>query len=282
MKATRNTAVKTLAGVALCAVFATSAAAEGLTSESVAKKLELLHQKEVLLNRIVKSVCFIDAGIEVERNKEAVYQARDEFERSLAEIKAEIAALDQSLSAVRSLSKNFEKKNEQWFKFRVYLDREMKDHSPESSVLGQIALLETGIEKAVERTFKFLEKEAARRGDITLGDMIQENQSFERVIVAEKMVKEACMVAMKQGGAEERAVLAEAIMHFENELTVEEGSALTPPKVKAMVPRWRDMLPRVRLLSEGSEPDENLLQDLDALKHEWFEVSGVILLPRST
>ncbi|MEM7499638.1 MAG: hypothetical protein AAF371_16820 [Pseudomonadota bacterium] len=275
----KNGLTKAVAGGAVCVVLATTASSVALTQENIANKLAMIHLKEVLLNRIVKSVCFIDAGVEADRNRQVVYEARDEFERSLADIKREVANLDQSLPAVRSLNRQLDKKTDQWFRMRVYLDRELKEHSPSESVLGQIVLMENGIEKVIGRSFKVLKKEAASEGKITLGDMIQEERTFERVMLAEKMVKEACLVAMEEGGAMERAYLSEVVMHFENNLTIEETSPLSPKLVKEMVPQWRAVLPRVRSLAEGQGADDTLLRDLDALKHEWFEVSGVDLIP---
>ncbi|MEL7138604.1 MAG: hypothetical protein AAFP67_06115 [Pseudomonadota bacterium] len=261
-----------------CVMLVATVSSAALTDEQVAKKLASIHLKEVLLNRMVTNICMIDAKIEVERNRESVYKARDEFEKSITLIKKDVAALDQDNSAVKSLTRQLEKGQERWFRMRVFMDREMKEHEPSESVLGEIALMETGIEKVIDRSYKLLKREASRGGKLTLGEAIQETRQFERVMLAEKMVKEACLVAMKEGGQMERALLHEATMHFEKELELDETSPLAPVAVKALVKDWRAIIPRVRALASGEDADETLLVELEELKRNWFEASGVSLL----
>ncbi|MEL6766315.1 MAG: hypothetical protein AAFP17_03980 [Pseudomonadota bacterium] len=267
-----------LAGVLLI----TAASSSALTEEQLARKLASIHLKEVLLNRMVTSICMIDANVEADRNREMVYEARDHFEESLNVIRKDVAALDQSLSSVRALTRQLDKGHERWFRMRVFMDREMKAHDPSESVLGQIALMETGLEQVVDRSYKLLKRKATKEGKLSLGEAIQETRQFERVMLAEKMVKEACLVALGEGGQMERALLHEAVMHFDKELTLDESSPLAPKEVKAMVPLWREVMPRVKALADGEAVDETLLGELEALKRDWFKASDVSLIPKTS
>ncbi|MEM9762723.1 MAG: hypothetical protein AAF968_09460 [Pseudomonadota bacterium] len=273
---------KMLAASAAGVLLISAASSAALTEEQVARKLASIHLKEVLLNRMVTSICMIDAKIEVDRNREMVYQARDHFEESLQIIRNDVAALDQSLSSVRALTRQLDKGHERWFRMRVFMDREMKEHAPSESVLGEIALMEVGLEQVVDRSYKLLKRKATKDGKLTLGEAIQETRQFERVMLAEKMVKEACLVALGEGGQMERALLHEAIMHFDKELTLDETSPLASKEIKAMVPLWREVMPRVKALADGQGADEKLLTDLEALKRDWFDAADVSLIPKTT
>ncbi|MEM6679880.1 MAG: hypothetical protein AAF675_18610 [Pseudomonadota bacterium] len=280
MKTTQYRAVGLAAALYLGA-FGGMAQAVGLQEENVAAKLAKIHFQVEQLNRMVKGVCFVDAGVNVERNRATVYAARDAFEETLPEIRAEVAKLDPKNPAKRPLERSLKKKTDQWFRFRIFLDREMKAGSPDAGALGQIAMMEIGLEKSIERAFKVIRRQAIKENNVSMAELIEESTIFDRVVLAEKMVKEACLVSLKEGGSHERALLGEAIMHFEKVLEVEEKSLLASPPVKALIPEWRSILPRVQVLTTGTDADERLLEDLDALKQEWFDVSGIKALLKS-
>lgn len=269
-KMQRGLVMTTLGAVALVSATAVGA----ISAEQTARKLALVHDQEVALERIVSGVCLMDAGHDVEANRARVVAARDTFEATLPLIKAEIAGLDPKLPAARTLQRQIDKKVEHWFRFRVFLDREMKAHASADSVLGELALMEEGLARTIERVYKVLKKNAAKHGEITMAEQIAEAAAFEHLFRAERMVKEACLVTLGEGGAEERAKLGEAVDHFALELDAEEQAITTPPAARAMIDDWRALLPEVRAMARGEAPAADLLSRLDALNRAWAETAA--------
>lgn len=238
------------------------------------RKLVILHWQEVLLERIVKGVCYVDAGVEVERNKQIVFASRDVFERTLPDIVDEVKNLDPKSPLAKSLKRSIDKKQKHWFRFRVFFEKELKDHAPEDSVLGQVALMEQGLVKTVERVYKAVRREAIKKGDVTLADTLQEQSGFSRVFMAETMIKEACMVSLGEGGSMEREKLREAVFTFEKVLNADEKSIVAPKDVKALIPQWRELIPALYAMADGKPAAPGILEKLDELEHKWATASG--------
>lgn len=238
------------------------------------RKLMILHWQEVMLERIVKGVCFVQAGVEADRNRAIVYEARDRFQATLPDIEAEVRRLDPKNPTAKRLTRSLEKKRKQWFRFRVLVDRAMADGGLEQGMLAQIALMETGIVKYVDQIYKAVRRDLMKKGDVNLQDVVAESTSFERVYLADQMVREACMVAVGEGGQTERLKLLEAVETFEKQLASDEAAPAVPAEVKAMVPTWRAIMPEIRGLSEGNGAGGDLLKRLESIKHNWSEAAG--------
>lgn len=239
-----------------------------------ARKLAVLHYQEILLERMVSGVCFVDAGIEAERHRADVYDARDRFEKTLPDIVAEVNNLDPQNPTARRLQREIERKRELWYRFRIFVERELKAETPRPDVLAQMALLEDGLAGTVEKIYRVVRRDLTKKGTVTLADTIEENGAFTRLYTAERMVKEACIVAMGGGDALERAKLDEAINYLERTLDDDEGSMLAPAKVKSLVPAWRALMPELRALVQGEAASPDLLARLDALRAEWSAAVG--------
>lgn len=238
------------------------------------RKLMILHWQEVLLERMVKGSCFVQAGVEADRNRAVVYAARDSFERTLPDIEAEVRNLNPNDPTTKRLTRGIEKKRKQWFRFRALLDQTMAEQTPTEGALAQIALMEIGIVKYVDQIYKAVRRKMMKQGEVKLEDLLQEATGFQRVYLADQMVREACMVAMDEGGQLERLKLLEAVETFSKQLDSDEAAPAVPAEVKALVPTWRAILPEIRSLTEGQTAPADLLKRLESIKHEWSEASG--------
>ncbi|MEM6487674.1 MAG: hypothetical protein AAF677_05280 [Pseudomonadota bacterium] len=234
-----------------------------------ARKLAVLHLQEVHISRIVASVCFVDAGVDPDRHRQIAYTSRDMFEATLPDLAADVAALDPKDPAVRRLQGEFGKKKKLWYRFRVFFEHELKAEEPSPDVLAQLALMEGGLNSAIERLYRLVKKKMAKRGQIDLAQQIQERSTFALIFKAQRVVEEACLVSIGAGDALERAKLGEAIEHLEQELEDAASGALVDASVKALIPRWTPLLQELRGLATGDSPADDLLPRLQELQDQW-------------
>ncbi|MEM6550435.1 MAG: hypothetical protein AAF713_22340 [Pseudomonadota bacterium] len=277
MKTNRSIAAAMLTGAIM---IAPSHAVSGqivaqLPQGDPAKKLAVLHMQEVYISQIVASVCFVDAGVEAERNRVIAYAARDAFQNTLPDIVAEVNALDSSNPAVRRLKREIESKKEMWYRFRVFFERELKAENPSADVLAQLSLVEGNLTTSIEKIYRLVKKKMAKEGKVDLGTMLQEQATFNMVFKAQRAVTEACLVAAGVGDALERAKLGEAVEHLEQELSVAAQSPIVSGDTKALIPAWQAILEELRSLATGGKPAPDLLPRLDELQNQWEAAMGV-------
>ncbi|MEM9784677.1 MAG: hypothetical protein AAF899_19675, partial [Pseudomonadota bacterium] len=240
-----------------------------------ARKLAVLHMQEVHISQIVTSVCFVDAGIRRDEHRAMAYAARDAFEATLPDIVSEIAALDAKDPAVRHLQREIGKKKEMWYRFRVFVDRELKAEEPSTDVLAQLALMEGNLISAIERVYRVVKRKMAKSGEVDLATIMQEQATFNLVFKAQRVIEESCLVASGVGDALERAKLGEAIEHFEQELSVASDSPLVGEEAKAVIPTWQGLVDELRALSAGGTPAPDLLPRLLDLQQRWNTALGL-------
>lgn len=238
------------------------------------RKLVILHWQEVQLERITKGLCYVDAGIERDKNEQIIRTAGAAFEKTLPDIEYEIKQLDSKSPIVKSLQRNIEKKRKKWFQLRTIYERELKAARPSKEALGDVALLEQNLLKTIEKTFKVVRRKATKEGKATLADSLQESSTFNRVFTAERLVKQACFVSIGAGADVARMKLADAVVSFDKLLDSDLSSPITPAEIKELVPEWKAILPRVMQVAQGGAPDDDLLRELDRLKSLWGQASG--------
>ncbi|MGF1552870.1 MAG: hypothetical protein ACFBWO_10260 [Paracoccaceae bacterium] len=239
-----------------------------------ARKLAILHHQEALLEQIVTSVCYVDAGLAPERHRALAYAARDRFEATLPDIAAEIARLDPKHPSARRLQREIAKKTERWYRFRVLVEGELKAAEPSPEALFQITGLEEGLVGMIERAYKLVRRDMIKSGKLALADTIAESATFHHVFLVQRLAKETCLVVEGAGGAYERAKLGEAIGYVDQMLEADARSLVVDPTLKALIPEWQALMPEIRALREGGAAAPDLLVRLEALVERWGEAAG--------
>jgi hypothetical protein len=246
-------------------------AVDAIPHDLAARKLALVNRQEVMLERIVKGTCFLEAGVSGAANRAEVEAAIGAYEATLPEIREELARLDDALPEVRSLKRRIEKDVETWYRFRVRLGQALSSERPGRGALADVALMENGLAKAAARVARTLNRAAAREGRMDILALAGERVLAEEAVVAERFAKHACLVALGVGGDGERMKLLEAGSHFAKLLDAREGASTTPEPVRLLVAQWRSMLLAVGARVSSAEPMHDVLDDLDALRRRWTE-----------
>ncbi|MEM9813953.1 MAG: hypothetical protein AAF913_14935 [Pseudomonadota bacterium] len=252
--------------VALSALLATSAYSASITE--LAGKLTIVDEQEVLLERIVENVCFYDAGIEMEIARKSAMHALEEFEILNARLDSAVRDLDETSKAKGRLLRAEERIKDQWRLFKVHVEQELKPHDASNSMLSLIVGEEEQMVNALIRMArtvkKFEQQEKKRQGDKSIGAKVGH---FTPAFVAERMVKETCVLAIYPNSGEDRIKLAEAVEIFSK--LSDDPEAVGSPQVREIMLEMREELPHILSVAQGGTPDDGLLERLFKIAHRW-------------
>lgn len=228
-------------------------------------RIDIAGRQRMLIQRMAKSVCFIELGQDVETHQEMLASDFQLFDASLIELRDGGGQHDIPTETDRRILAGLETVTELWTPFAAEVEAVGANNAVSDSASALVSETNLAVLKNMNDTVSLIQQEYANPHTLDMAKAVTLNIIARQRMLSQKMAKDFCYIATGNRPDERRAALAETQALFAASLGAlingYEALGIAPPPTDEISTQlglvaeiWEPVNATITRLAEGAKP----------------------------